>query len=176
MLRSCVAVPEYEVVRVRSRLPARGDLAGGGGGGTTTSTTTTTTTTSTSAPPAPPPPEDSGGRPAATAEAADVSRVVELSAFGRQHQLRLRPAHGLLNKELKVFVADQANGTDVDYTELDHVSTHFLAEKYFTLKILWRLFSQNYFIAPKRTGQEGIIYFPRLFVASKCLAQIHSHT
>ncbi|XP_052123591.1 A disintegrin and metalloproteinase with thrombospondin motifs 8, partial [Frankliniella occidentalis] len=117
-------VPEYEVVRVRSRLPERGDLAGGGGGGTTTTTTTTTTTST--PPPSPAAPADSGGQPGAgaEAEAAAVSRVVELSAFGRQHQLRLRPAHGLLNKELRVFVADHANGTDVDYTELEDEGEH----------------------------------------------------
>lgn len=94
------------MVRLVSRLPARGDIAGGGGVDRASSTTS-----STSAPPTDTSAEDRG-----------VERVVQLSAFGRQHQLRLRPATGLLNKELKVFVAEQGNGTDVDYTELHHVS------------------------------------------------------
>lgn len=99
-------MPEYEVVRVTSRLPGRGD----GGGGATTTTSTTTTAA----------PKDDGA--GAGQDGVDVARVVKLSAFGRQHQLRLRPAQGLFNKDLRVFVADQANGTDVDYTELHHVS------------------------------------------------------
>lgn len=121
--RSFVAVPEYEVVRVTSRIPARGDLAGGG--------TPTTSTTSTTAAPRPPEQDPEGARRgAADGAAAGVSRVVELAAFGRQHQLKLRPAEGLLSKDLRVFVADSAadrsNGTDIDYTELAHVSNRSL--------------------------------------------------